>query len=71
MLWGDHGWFLSEKQRYGKTKLWQESGRVPLMVKVPGVTPKAKQCRGLVNLIDMYPTLIELCCLSENPVLDT
>jgi arylsulfatase A-like enzyme len=40
------------------------------MVKVPGQTPKGKQCRGVVNLIDMYPTLIELCRLPENPVLD-
>ncbi|MBT3378176.1 MAG: sulfatase [Lentisphaerae bacterium] len=70
MLWGDHGWFLGEKQRYGKTKLWQESCRVPMMVKVPGVTPGSKQCMGVVNLIDMYPTLIELCGLPENPVLD-
>jgi len=31
MLWGDHGWFLGEKQQYGKTKLWQESCRVPMM----------------------------------------
>ena len=70
MLWGDHGWFLGEKMRYGKTQLWQESCRVPLMVKVPGVTPKNRQCDGVVNLIDMYPTLIELCGLPENPVLD-
>jgi arylsulfatase A-like enzyme len=67
MLWGDHGWFLGEKMRYGKTQLWQESCRVPLMVKVPGVTPDSKQCMGVVNLIDMYPTLVELCGLPENP----
>ena len=70
MLWGDHGWFLGEKQQYGKTKLWQESCRVPMMVKIPGVTPKSKQCMGVVNLIDMYPTLVELCGLPGNPVLD-
>ncbi|MEX0324310.1 MAG: sulfatase [Puniceicoccaceae bacterium] len=67
MLWGDHGWFLGEKMRYGKTQLWQESCRVPLMVKVPGVTPDNKKCMGVVNLIDMYPTLIELCDLPANP----
>ena len=66
MLWGDHGWHLGEKQKYGKTQLWQESCRVPLMVKVPGVTPKRKKCYGIVNLIDMYPTLLELCGLPEN-----
>jgi arylsulfatase A-like enzyme len=66
VIWGDHGWHLGEKQKYGKCQLWQESCRVPLMVKVPGVTPKHTQCTGVVNLIDMYPTLIELCGLPEN-----
>ena len=67
MLWGDHGWYLGEKQRNGKTQLWQEACRVPFMVKVPGVTPKNKRCMGVVNLIDMYPTLIDLCGLPANP----
>ena len=66
VLWGDHGWHLGEKQKYGKTQLWQESCRVPLMVKVPGITPNNKRCNGLVNLIDLYPTLVELCDLPEN-----
>jgi arylsulfatase A-like enzyme len=67
MLWSDHGWHLGEKQRYGKTLLWQESCRVPLMVKVPGVTPSNTKSFGVVNLIDLYPTLVELCGLSPNP----
>jgi arylsulfatase A-like enzyme len=67
MLWGDHGWHLGEKQKYGKTQLWQESCRVPMMVKVPGVTRNRTRCNGIVNLIDMYPTLLELCGLPENP----
>ena len=40
---------------------------MPLMVKVPGGTPKGRQCTGVVNLIDMYPTLIDLCGLPANP----
>lgn len=67
MLWGDHGWYLGEKLRYGKTQLWQEATRVPLMVKVPGVTPDNRRCTGLVNLIDLYPTLVDLCGLPPNP----
>lgn len=67
MLWGDHGWYLGEKMRYGKTQLWQEACRVPMMVKVPGITPNNKRCNGVVNLIDMYPTLVELCGLPANP----
>lgn len=66
VLWGDHGWHLGEKQRYGKTLLWQESCRVPLMVKVPGMTKGGQKCKGVVNLIDLYPTLLELCGLPKN-----
>ncbi len=67
VVWSDHGWHLGEKQKYGKTQLWQESCRVPLMIKVPGVTAKNKKSMGVVNLIDMYPTLLDLCGLPENP----
>ena len=66
MLWGDHGWHLSEKMKYGKTDLWEESSRVPFIVSVPGMTPAGFKCDGVVNLIDMYPTLVELCGLPPN-----
>ncbi len=66
MIWGDHGWHLSEKLHYGKTNLWEESARVPLIVKVPGATANNVRCERFVNLIDMYPTLIELCGLPPN-----
>ena len=67
MLWGDHGWHLGEKLKYGKTDLWEESNRVPLIVRVPGLTPNGFKCEGVVNLLDMYPTLTELCGLPANP----
>ena len=67
MIWGDHGWHLSEKMHYGKTGLWEESSRVPFFVSVPGLTPPNTKCDGVVNLIDMYPTLLELCGLPPNP----
>ncbi len=70
VLWSDHGWHLGEKYKYGKTYLWKESARVPLMIKVPGVTQKNKRSYGVVNLIDMYPTLIELTGLPPNPMND-
>jgi arylsulfatase A-like enzyme len=66
MIWGDHGWYLSEKMQYGKTWLWEEAARVPFIVRVPGVTPPNFKCEGVVNLIDMYPTLLELCGLPPN-----
>ncbi len=67
MIWGDHGWHLAEKMHYGKTWLWEESARVPFIVSVPGVTPSGAVCDRVVNLLDMYPTLIDLCDLPKNP----
>jgi len=67
ILWGDHGWHLGEKFHYGKTWLWEESARVPLIVRAPGVSPEGAECDGVVNLIDLYPTLVELCGLPANP----
>ena len=63
MIWGDHGWHLSEKMKYGKTDLWEESARVPFIVSVPGLTPANFKSDAVVNLLDMYPTLLELCGL--------
>jgi len=69
VIWGDHGWHLGEKLRYRKGSGWHESTRVPLIVRLPKMTQRA-DCVRAVNLIDLYPTLIELCELDEKPNLD-
>lgn len=60
MLWGDHGWHLGEKLKYRKASLWKESTQLPFIVHVPGMETR-QDCFRNVNLLDMYPTLIELC----------
>jgi arylsulfatase A-like enzyme len=62
VLWGDHGWHLGEKAITGKNTLWEDSTRVPLVFAGPGVTPGAR-CTQPAELLDIYPTLIELCGL--------
>lgn len=62
LLWGDHGWHLGEKLRYGKATLWRESTQLPFIVHLPGMTEQ-QDCYRNVNLVDIYPTLIELCGL--------
>ena len=64
VLWGDHGWHLGEKLRFRKATLWKESTQMPLIVHLPGMAER-KDCYRNVNLLDLYPTLIELCGLPE------
>lgn len=69
VLWGDHGWHLGEKLRYRKATLWREVTQLPLMIHVPGMKSK-QDCYRNVNLIDLYPTLIDLCKLPQKKGLD-
>jgi len=62
VLWGDHGFHLGEKCRWGKRSLWEESTRAPLIMAGPGI-PKDLRCRKPVGMIDLYPTLADLCGL--------
>ncbi|MCG8697462.1 MAG: sulfatase [Bacteroidales bacterium] len=70
VLWGDHGWHLGEKLHYRKYVLWEESCRVPFIIKVPGNKKNGSECHRMVNLIDLYPTLTELCNIPSNPAND-
>jgi arylsulfatase A-like enzyme len=70
VIFSDHGWFLGEKLQFGKTNLWDESTRVPLLIKVPNLTPADTHTSAVVNLIDLYPTLVEMCSLPANPNID-
>ena len=69
ILFGDHGWHLGEKLRFRKAELWRESTQLPFIVHLPGMI-KTQYCNRNVNLIDIYPTLIDLCDLPEKSNLD-
>lgn len=68
VLLSDHGFHLGEKARWAKRSLWDESTRVPLIVAAPGRDPGTTDAP--VGLVDLYPTLLELCGLEGEPALD-
>ena len=70
VLWSDHGWHLGEKQHLHKFTLWERSTRVPFIVAAPSVTKSAGHCSQAVGLIDLFPTLNELCNLPSVDGLD-
>ena len=62
VFWGDHGYHIGEKDRFAKHSLWEESTRTPLIVSAPGFAG-GKTTQKPAGLIDIYPTLVELCGL--------
>lgn len=70
VLWSDHGWHLGEKNHWHKMTLWEEATRVPFIIVAPGVTAPHGRCPCPVSLIDIFPTLNELCGLTALNDLD-
>ena len=62
VMWSDHGYHLGEKGDWGKHTLWERTSNVPFLWAGPGVA-KGAESDGTVSLIDMYPTLVDLCGL--------
>jgi arylsulfatase A-like enzyme len=63
VFWSDHGQHLGEKRHWRKQALWEESTRVPLAFRLPGDINGGSTCGSAVSLIDIYPTMLELCHL--------
>lgn len=64
VLWSDHGQNMGEKYNYRKQCLWEESTRVPFSIFAPKVTKRGLSPRA-VSLLDLYPTLVDLCELPD------
>ena len=69
VLWSDHGWHLGEKGITGKNTLWERSTRVPLILAGPEIARNAV-CGEPVELLDLFPTLLERCGFPARPDLE-
>ena len=65
IMLGDHGYHLGERQWWNKNTLFEFSCRVPLIVRVPAATNAGQACRRPVELVDLYPTLLDYCQLDS------
>jgi hypothetical protein len=67
VLTSDHGYEFGEKEALSKNTLWENSTRVPLVIRVPGLASSAgQQVDEPVGLIDLFPTIRDLCGLTSD-----
>lgn len=62
VFWSDHGYFLGEKGLWYKRKAFERSARMPMIIAAPGFAKGANSDKP-VELLDLYPTLADLCNL--------
>ncbi len=64
VLIGDHGYHLGEHDWWNKVTVFELGARAPLIVWAPGSSGMGRSASGIVEFIDLYPTLADLCGLT-------
>ncbi len=60
VLWGDHGWHLGDQLVWGKHTIFERALKSAFVVRAPGMKP-GSEIEQVVNSVDIYPTLMDLC----------
>jgi iduronate 2-sulfatase len=70
VVWGDHGFLLGEHAIWGKHCLYENALRSPLLIRAPGLAQAGATSTALVETVDIFPTLTDLCGLPTPAQLD-
>ena len=65
VFWSDNGYHCGEKNHWEKGSLWEQTVLTPMAIRVPNANGNGKVCTKPVNLVDLYPTLVELCGIRQ------
>lgn len=70
VLWGDHGWCLDDYNLLGKHIVLERGVHSPLIIRTPGMKFPGRAAEGIVETLDIYPTLAKLCGLTPPAVVN-
>ena len=70
VFWGDHGWHLGDMGIWGKATNYEIATRVPFIISTPDLPQPGKRTKGIVELLDIFPTLCELSGLPKPQCLE-
>jgi len=63
VFFSDHGYHLGQRGWWNKNTVFELSARAPLIVVTPEMRGKGNCCSRIVEFVDIYPTLADLCGL--------